>query len=302
MKKNFFLFSLALGAMLGAASCSSEDMPAAVENDGVSFHVNLPAELQSRAFGDGLAATHLEYAVYASGDAQATVLASGTAEFVNLKTTVDLTLPKGKKYDIIFWAQKEGAPFAFDKSTQTASVNYELMTGYSEDYDAFTWTEKNFSIETSGDKTIYLYRPLAQLNIGTAGYDYAKRMQLDVDQTKVTVKNVYSQMNLYNGTCNENSLCNASFPMADIPVDIDFPVQPEKYRYMSMVYVMVNSQKSIHDVDFKVADASFPTLSISNVPLQRNYKTNIYGELINGDISFNIEILPAFTDQFNVAY
>lgn len=302
MKKNFFLLTLALGAMLGATSCSNDEAPKAPKGAAFTFHVNLPSELNTKAFGDGLAATQLQYAVYATGDDNANVLASGTATFVNLKTTVDLTLPKGKKYDIIFWAQNPGAPFYFDSAAQTASVNYELMTGYSEDYDAFTWTEKAFSIETAGEKNIYLYRPLAQLNIGASDYQYATDMQLDATQTKVVVKDVYSTVNLMSGECVASSLSDANFPMANIPVDVDFPYQPENYKYMSMVYVLVNNQKSIHTVNFKVADTSYPMLSIDNVPLQRNYKTNLYGNLLSGDVTFNIEILPAFTDSYNKEY
>lgn len=117
MKKNFIYAALALGAVIGATSCSSEDVPTPADGRGVSFTVNLPAELNTRAYGDGLSATTLYYAVYESGktnpDGSFTALtlddaaenpALGKKQFVDRTTTVTLDLPLGKEYDIVFFA------------------------------------------------------------------------------------------------------------------------------------------------------------------------------------------------------
>lgn len=57
--KNLLPF-MGMGALLLTASCSSEDVPEQpVAGEGVTFTVNLPAELQSRAaFGSGLDAVN----------------------------------------------------------------------------------------------------------------------------------------------------------------------------------------------------------------------------------------------------
>ena len=40
-------------------------------------------------------------------------------------------------------------------------------------------------------------------------------------------------------------------------------------------------------------------LDLSNVPVQRNYRTNIYGNLLTSKTTFNIEIKPGFNEPAN---
>ena len=140
MKKVLFAY-LAIGAAV-LASCSNEEMdvnPAGGEGN-VVFTAELPASLQSRAYSDGLTATNLTYAVYEAG--QTTKLLEGTATFVNLKATVSTTLATGKSYDILFWAQADGAPYSFNPATQTVTVSYDGATSNAENRDAFFHAEK----------------------------------------------------------------------------------------------------------------------------------------------------------------
>ena len=112
MKKFLYLSAAALTTLL-AASCSSDDPAApAPAGEGTTFTVKLPADLQTRAdFGLGTQATTLNYAVYEKGtkvplkvfeDPAATF---GTATFgSDLTTKVNLNLPHGVVYDIVFFA------------------------------------------------------------------------------------------------------------------------------------------------------------------------------------------------------
>ncbi len=64
-----FLYTGCAAAMLLTTACASEDIVPAGEQEAlVSFNVQLPAEIQSRAYSDGTTARNLTVAVYdASG-------------------------------------------------------------------------------------------------------------------------------------------------------------------------------------------------------------------------------------------
>ena len=79
--KNTVLAMAALGALALWTSCSNEEFPAPVPGgDGtVTFTATLPANISSRAYGDGEVAKTLHYAVYEAGSDKV-VFASDVAE------------------------------------------------------------------------------------------------------------------------------------------------------------------------------------------------------------------------------
>jgi hypothetical protein len=71
-------------------------------------------------------------------------------------------------------------------------------------------------------------------------------------------------------------------------------VQDVHYRYLSMIYVLLCSEKQTFDCTFTtdVFAASNDELTFANVPMQRNHRTNIYGDAIlalNTAITFEID-------------
>lgn len=327
MKKNFIYAALALGAVMGATSCSSEDVPTPADGRGVSFTVNLPAELNTRAYGDGLSATTLYYAVYESGktnpDGSFTALtlddaaenpALGKKQFVDRTTTVTLDLPLGKEYDIVFFAANEGSPYAIDLAHQTFTVDFAKMneinqsnpsTNYDKN-DCFVRGVKNFSITGPSTKTVVLYRPVAQLNIGTSDISAALKGNLDYTTTKVEIKNVYNTFNLLAGTVDSDGLVMGDVVADKVeenvaltewminPKNQPFPYEPKTYKYLTMQYLLVPSAKTLYNVTFSLPNESgYPAYTFNNVPMQRNHRTNIYGRLLTAPADFNVRI-----DQF----
>lgn len=319
--KNLLPF-MGMGALLLTASCSSEDVPEQpVAGEGVTFTVNLPAELQSRAaFGSGLDAVNLTCAVYEHGKKEPLIINGEnntlTATFTNLKTTVTMNLPRGKAYDIVFWAQNPDAPYTFSATDHNFNINYAAVNSYDEKYDAFCWIEKNFSITTATSKKITLYRPFAQLNVGTMDTADAKTFKLDYSQSQITVNGIYSQFDFLEGAEDvqgtvTGEAADVTFAMSNIPntnlaegqAPEQFPVQiaNKTIDYMAMLYVLVPTQKMITQVTFGVKDPSYEAFTFENVPFQRNYRTNIYGNLLTAPAEFNVVIDPIFnTPDYNV--
>ena len=73
----------------------------------------------------------------------------------------------------------------------------------------------------------------------------------------------------------------------------------EGYKYLSMDYLLVGSkQKTNVNVQWQISDGAGTAIecTFANVPVQGNYRTNIYGSLLTSTSDFNVEIAPAFEE------
>ena len=298
-------FTIAAAALL-VTSCNDEmDNGLKTGDEGtVTFTAQLPSEMGTRAFADGLTAKHLQYAVYEAGQStplkvfgdETTVV--GEAEMNNLKQTVSLKLTTGKTYDVIFWAADNSAkkPYTFDPLTQTVKITYTNVYSNNDICDAFF---KKETITVSGNQNVdvKLTRPFAQVNIGTDDFDAAKASGLEVTQTEVVAK-AFATLNLATGKVSDEA--DRTFTMKAIPTasDGEFPVAGG-YKYLSMDYLLVGADKATVDVAFNYGGPQSRTFT--NVPVQRNYRTNIYGSLLTNTTDFNVVIEPAFaTTNYNL--
>ena len=297
-------FTIAAAALL-VTSCNDEmDNGLKTGDEGtVTFTAQLPSEMGTRAFADGLTAKHLQYAVYEAGQStplkvfgdETTVV--GEAEMDNLKQTVSLKLTTGKTYDVIFWADATtDSPYTFNPASQEVSVDYSKVNNNSDNCDAFF---KKETITVSGNQSVdvKLTRPFAQVNIGTDDFDAAKASGLEVTQTEVVAK-AFATLNLATGKVSNEA--DRTFTMKAIPTasDGEFPVAGG-YKYLSMDYLLVGADKATVDVAFNYGGPQSRTFT--NVPVQRNYRTNIYGSLLTNTTDFNVVIEPAFaTTNYNL--
>lgn len=294
-------FTIAAAALL-VTSCNDEmDNGLKTGDDGtVTFTAQLPSEMGTRAFADGLTAKHLQYAVYEAGQStplkvfgdETTVV--GEAEMVDLKKSVTLKLTSGKSYDVIFWADATtDSPYTFNPASQEVSVDYSKVNNNSDNCDAFF---KKETITVSGNQSVdvKLTRPFAQVNIGTDDFDAAKASGLEVTQTEVVAK-AFATLNLATGEVSDEA--DRTFTMKAIPTasDGEFPVAGG-YKYLSMDYLLVGADKATVDVAFNYGGPQSRTFT--NVPVQRNYRTNIYGSLLTNTTDFNVVIEPAFSGEF----
>ena len=294
-------FTIAAAALL-VTSCNDEmDNGLKTGDEGtVTFTAQLPSEMGTRAFADGLTAKHLQYAVYEAGQStplpvfgdETTVV--GEAEMNNLKQTVSLKLTTGKTYDVIFWADATtDSPYTFNPASQEVSVDYSKVNNNSDNCDAFF---KKETITVSGNQSVdvKLTRPFAQVNIGTDDFDAAKASGLEVTQTEVVAK-AFATLNLATGEVSDEA--DRTFTMKAIPTasDGEFPVAGG-YKYLSMDYLLVGADKATVDVAFNYGGPQSRTFT--NVPVQRNYRTNIYGSLLTNTTDFNVVIEPAFSGEF----
>ena len=285
-------FGLMMLATLFAASCAKELVEAPVLNEEakVTFSVNTP-EIATRAYSDGTTATVLQYAVYDENGVELTALTETDAT-INGSATVELQLTTGNKYSVIFWAAAEEAPYTVDFAKKTMTVNYNNAACNDEARDAF-YAYKEITVTGAQTETIELRRPFAQLNIGTADYTASANAGYTPNQSAVTVKNIFKTLDLVEGKVSDP--VEVAFAAADIKKDETFPVAGNEY--LAMNYLLVDSEKEVVDVEFTYTDgANAKTRTVGSVPVQRNYRTNIYGNLLTSDVDINVEIKPDYNE------
>ena len=336
MKKYFYSLFAAAAMMLATVSCSQDEFADATGNGetvNVSFTVSAETKTATRALtdgtevGEGNLANNLIYAVYESGKEEC-LIQSKVSEASDGVFNVTIPLVKGLKYDVLFLAYNEGnnvfgiTQNNVDKAS-TNPVNLKALTlkddltANQEAYDVFYAAETGYSATGAG-KTVYLKRPFAQVNVGTTLQDLknAATLKVAVKQSDITIKGLPTTFNVYNGAVDGEK--DITFSAADIFTsttkvkdaegnDTDFTneaftVNGDTYYYLGMTYVLVGADKDFHDaaVSFYRENATdaFNAIEIPFLPLQRNYRTNIVGNLLTTTDEFNVVIVPTFDGNY----
>ncbi len=300
MRRNLLLGMFAAAGLLFATSCSNDEQESALSgNEGIVTFTLEQQGISTRAYSDGTTATTLTYAVYETGKTTPLITCEDEVTFTDKTATVTLRLAKGKTYDILFWADAPESPYTFSAENQTISVSYDGVTSQDENRDAFFAARTGLEVTDPVSETIYLYRPFAQLNIGTTDAETAAKAGFAPATSEVTVKQLCNTLNLMDGSVSGDK-ADVTYAMADIPSDETFPV--DDVTYLSMNYLLVGSEKDMVDVEFTVAnnDNSHSISSTyTNVPVQRNYRTNIYGMLLTAPTNFTIAVDSEYEESDN---
>lgn len=289
--------------LLGTASCSNDMEPAMTDDGTVQFTIELPGNVDSRAnISDGLTATELQVAVYKEDGTHLNL--DQTVTMSNKTATVTFKLVKGMTYKFAFWAQKPGCEaYAFDASTGKVTVDYSKAVANVDDGDAFSNTA-TLTVTGPMTETIYLYRPFAQLNYGDVMADYtaATAAGIDFSKTQVTVKQVATSFDIMSQTTSGENLVDVTWPAAASAIGENLNVENVDYKWLSMCYFLVPSDESNVETELALlntAGTAFNTIKVSNVPVQKNHRTNILGNLFTDDVNFNVIIDERFQQPDN---
>ncbi|MBQ7941036.1 MAG: hypothetical protein IJ328_01340, partial [Muribaculaceae bacterium] len=209
----------------------------------------------------------------------------------------------------VFWAQPANAAAFTVSDMRHIKVSYEKATSNDELRDAFYAAVNSYKVTGSVDMDVTLYRPFAQINFGTADWAEAVSAGIGTVQTQVAVQGVYTQLNTYYGSVEGET--TATFAFANIPsgdnetlkCDADNDGTNEEYRWLSMNYVLVPAEKMMSNgvaMDVK-SETVYNNIPVANVPMQRNYRTNIVGNLLTSGAVFNVVINPIYNEpDYNV--
>ncbi|MBR3846274.1 MAG: hypothetical protein IKM37_01780 [Alistipes sp.] len=324
--KKLFRFLAATALVAFAAACGQDGAdpynPTSGDTD-VTFSVAAPGGVASRAVADGLKATELQWAIYLTGDLEKADMApvqQGTATFVNRETEVKVRLVAGKSYDIIFWAQDpDCTDYAIDWMTKKLSITYnDVEEGNNDDRDAFLWVERNLKVNGAIEKDIWLYRPFAQLNVGISYADINVALQHKYELAGTKVKaSTYTQFDFTAvGTDKEGNYLPGKpvGEMKEITFDWAAPVSKNQttdveklklndgseYFWASFNYLLADTPASTTDVaiwfNYTTDSKEEPIGPFTWVPIERNHRTNIVGDLLTDPATFKVYIDNEFDE------
>ena len=294
---------LAAAALL-SVSCQKAFNEGGSSPDGtakVSVDLSFPT-IQTRAYSDGTTAKQLQYAVYMKDNAGKLQLLSGftkTTEEINLKKEVSFQLVTGHTYGFVFWAANASAPYSvvFGPEGATMTIDDKKLVANAETLDAF-YAYKEIEVKGDVGMQVQLRRPFAQINVGTNDYDAAKAAGYVPTESHIQLSSVYTTLDLVNGNVGGEKT-DLAFAYASIPASEKFPVESTKYKYMAMVYALVGADEPVVEVSFDCKDAKGEVRAIhtvGSVPVKRNHRTNIYGQLLTSNAKVIVEIVPAYDE------
>ncbi len=305
-KKIVCLFAIA--SMLFATSCSNEELQTETEaNAQVSFNISIGNKM-TRAISDGLKVDQLMYAVF---DQNGQLVTKKTS-IDNIKFsatngyTLSLSLPNGKTFKVVFWAQDDDCSAYTVSDDMNVKVNYTGVNN-DESRDAFFAATEPFTVNGPGYHSVTLKRPFAQVNVGTDEFDWNTIYESGkiIISSSATIKGVADQINLLDGSLSGS--VDVTYSLANIPqellnADLDNDGIKEAFRYLSMSYILANNEKSIHQMSFQFAAEDKSTINLVDglniVPILRNWTTNILGQILSGRQHFNIQIDPSYNDEY----
>lgn len=303
MKKLTTILLATAALLVAAVSCNKEGNEPEGRMAVLSYDVNL-SEVTTKAFGDGSTVDRLACAVYDGEELYAcTKVAKADGKFAYAPS-----LYYGKTYTVVFFAYKENAyTVSEDLKTITRSGNGEAA-------DAFTYRETvkikaDGTLVVNGEETtekaeshsVTLSRPFAQLNIGTESLEDITKV--GATKVKVILEGAASSYSAVTGECagSENveyTSVIADFSSNNFSVKVDESIS-KVYALVSLNYLLVRDNVKATIQTLNNNEENVRTLTISNLPLGKNQKTNIYGNLVKGELTFNVTVNPTFSTTEN---
>ena len=298
MKKLIYLL---LAMPLLFTSCSKDENLASEETVQVSFSTELPKRIGTRAGTTDLNVNKVVCAVF-EDDSEISTL----RKVINIPEEEDIVfaprLIKGRTYDVVFWAMKDDNYNVDDMKTITRA---SVATATESDFDAFT---ESVEVEVTGSKseTVTLKRPLAQLNLGVTLDDWnavASEETFGMKPTKMIItltgKDTFNA--LTGATTGEDKEVTYTLDVSGE----DLVAGDETYKSIAMCYVYPDAGQENIDITYTIYDQDNDVIredvTIQNIPLENNYRTNVVGGLLTGTITYTITFEKDFNTTENNA-
>jgi len=317
------------------------ETPAPEEQSRVSFTLDLEGAIATRAISDGKSVDQLFYSIYKVEENENGEEVAVLQKFVGSDEdgrvvkndfvsgeTVTVSLAKEQTYRAVFWAQ-DAACTAYDtKDLTNVQIDYASAANNDENRDAFCAVTE-FVADAGVTCDVVLRRPFAQVNVGVvqSDWDQAVASGVTVKESSVVIKNAATSLNLLTGAVGpETEDVEVSYTAAAIPTEVlkvetdETQEGMESYVWLSMSYILVADHNDVAGENGMLGDESATLESaeftfvpengtnivlsdgLTNIPVQRNWRTNILGTLLAGSVDFTITIDPAYYNDSVVDY
>ena len=258
--------------------------------------VTIPQGMQTRAtaadFGNGAKVDRCLLQIYRSGttlakygEQQSATVQKGTDG--KLTATFNLRLVASQTYDFVFWADcSTGDHYNTDDLTNiTVKGDY---AGNNDEFDAFTGALLDYQVTGAFSENITLRRPFGQLNVKTLDLAAIPDPALKPTKVKVAFTAVPTSFDARKsevGTTTAAAEYTADVLNATGELTVDYiwaPVEQATLADFTMTFLDAAGNEISANSDFK------------SIPIRRNYRTMVSGNLLTKQGDITVEIDPEF--------
>lgn len=303
MNKNLFKsFAFAVVAVIAGACAKEQITSGDGETVEMTFNVDVPeTTITTKGLSDAAQVDELVFDAFRTQNDTEPI--EGLRQVVaveNSRATIQVKLIKGQNYRFVFWAQKANNGYYNTDNLSNITVNYSKALANDSSLDAFFAKEDVTNVQNPISKTIILKRPFAQVN-------YVTKEELSeglyIKESQITVKNALTSFNpLRNKLSGEQDV---TFQFNAVPTE-KLLINGTEYNCLATAFILAKSDnsKDIVDVEakFKANKGYSVTVSTPGLPCQRNYRTNVIGNFMSVDGTYNVEIDSAFKGDFQSDY
>lgn len=219
------------------------------------------------------------------------VAAGETTTFVDGKAHVGIELISQRSYIILFWAQVDQT---WVEGTDFDLLNIECpdtLTGNSEAYAAYSGVAFVSNIKGSRAESVTLSRPFAQVNIASSSPSSAVEIlssSVKILSSSVKIIGAAPTFNVATQTAGGDPK-TVTFEAAATPAG---QFSADYQHYIARNYIFANGPVSVGYVINTKNHGTISTLDapICNVPVAKNYRTNILGNLLTSDMVYEVDI------------
>lgn len=294
--KNFFLnFFLAAGVLAALVSCQKEEGPIGGD-DLQQITVKLPSVPDTRAtidadYSNAADVNRCILQVYKDGEPYGDQM---KVQVNNKTATFTLRLVSSQEYDFVFWADCANTDLT-DKIYKTDNLENITVaaedgyTGNNNEFDAFFYVLKDYEVTGSFTEEVTLKRPFGQLAIRTTDIDDIPDQALRPTAVRVSFSEIPTAFDIYN-----------DIVLSSAPVEYTAEVINDAGE-LSVDYIWASADEAAL-ADFSVEFFNNSTSitvndNFKSVPIRRNYKTNVSGNLLTKEGNFEVTVNPAFEKQ-----
>ena len=304
MKKLIFSAAVLASAFF-AASCQQELLDPQAEGATVTYTVEVPDAIATKAIGDEITDVDKVYfEVYRAADVVDLTkdpVYSGVNPVINRLASFSLEFVKNQEFVVLFWAQNSSLVKTADNPGGMYDINdlraIKLVNpGASNNAAAQVFAGKDTVSDcvSAAKGKVTLKRPVSQINVYTTTESLSfGNVTIGLDKSSMTVAGLYNTFNVATGAPVELDENVAIFEYTEAAVPNE-SADNAAYTYVAMNYVGFASQAgTTTTVDFTIkttTEAEPIEHTVSNVPVKPNYRTNIIGNLITSDVKYNVEL------------
>ena len=307
MKKCFLLMAGII--LLVFAACQSDELANGGRNGEVaaSFSVQLPgngnnAVTRAATAGDGTSVNRCIMEIYLNDELYSRQI--GAIQPDGLTAGFDVRLVTSQTYKFVFWADHvksvEGDAIKTDLHYNTADLRNISMqgdyngSGKDDTRDAFFASLEKL-VTNAFSESVELTRPFGQLNIKTedlASIPDNQKEEFVPVTAGLSFKNLYTGFNAATGDLLGEPTAvayKAASAVADANgnLTVDYLFAPNTAGGQHLVNMTL--------AVYNAAGGQITTKALNNIPVQRNYKTNVTGNLLTVDGKVNVMVTPAFS-------